>query len=311
MRRNSIIYIFLKKCEHPKGAFWNFVNSIFCTAMNIIGGYFYRRLKNKYPGKALLVMPSASMGDVLILNAYIEELLDRFGIDDYNIIIDNRFIHIAEQIHVKNVVGEANYVISSMIMRMTHSPEKMVRCYNIFPAILFDYRNSSTKLKTVYPQFDSAENIDELNRIYGISIGKTVIISPYEQHITVAGMKKLSLLFWEELVQGLIDEGYEVLTNCNLKAGELPIKGSNIFFPKVSDLSRLVDSAGYIIGVRSGLFDYLGETDAKKIVLYPNSDFLKMWSIKDMWQAKNTEELVYGEGASEHSLVIRCIEKLN
>jgi len=295
MKRQSFIYKFLKKCEHPQGRFWDLMNTLFCSGMNIAGLFYYKRIVKDYPGRKILIMPSASMGDVVILNAYIDEILIRFGIDKYILVIDDRLVRVANQIKLSNVVGLKNYVISSIVMSKTHKPNKLTECYNIFSAILFDKGNTSVPLSAKYPIFDPVTDIALLCNECGVTKDKTVILAPYEQHITVSGRAHLDIGFWEQLASKLMQEGYNVVTNCNINAGEMPINETKIFFPKICEIGEMVDFAGSIIGVRSGLFDYLGNTKAKKIVLYPDKSFLEMWSVEKMWQMNNIMELVYND----------------
>lgn len=97
---------------------------------------------------------------------------------------------------------------------------------------------------------------------FGLQKGKTVVIAPYS---TCLG--GLSDKFWGPIVDSLKARGYSVCSNCN--STEKPVIGTCGIFIEFKYLLNFINTAGYFIGIRSGLCDVISSCSAHMIVIHP------------------------------------------
>lgn len=112
---------------------------------------------------------------------------------------------------------------------------------------------------------DKAEKFVRDNRI---DLGKSVLICPHANSIDTS---KFDRNFWIWLIEQLKNKGLHVYRNIGPEGSkddwgvrdlDIPL---DIVFP-------VVDSMGFVVSVRSGLCDVLLNSDAKKIILYPDKE---------------------------------------
>lgn len=124
--------------------------------------------------------------------------------------------------------------------------------------------------------------------------GNTVILFPYANTAS-----QLSLQFWERLAEKLLQEGYIVCTNSSGKH-EAGIKGTKELFFDLRYGLEVVEAAGFMIGLRSGICDVLSTVKAKKIILYPDryygsDSFMKFYSLNNIGLCEDAIELLWND----------------
>ncbi len=110
----------------------------------------------------------------------------------------------------------------------------------------------------------------------GLSAGKTVILSPYANTV-----KQLSLFEWDKIAEKLIEMGYIVCTNIGGEY-EIPIHDTLPLHIDIEDFPAVVEMAGYFIGTRNGLCDFLIGNKAKKVVFFSKEVF-DLIKVKDFY----------------------------
>lgn len=141
-----------------------------------------------------------------------------------------------------------------------------------------------------------ASNSAKIKEIFfelGLTIGKTVIISPYAY--SEIGYPPG---FWEQLVRRLLSLGYAVATVCH--GQERAIKNTVPFdFPFIY-ATEILELAGYFVGTRSGFCDVTLDAKCKKVILYStsvhinNSTIYEWASFKNMKLGTNMLEIQWG-----------------
>lgn len=142
---------------------------------------------------------------------------------------------------------------------------------------------------------DCGEQVNELFKKYDLETGRTVILSPYA--VTLADMPGV---FWEELVKALRRMGFTLCTNsCGEK--EPAVRGTKpVFFP-LNIAPRVVEKAGYFIGIRSGFCDVISSAQAKKIILYDRNNWFfncsayEYFSLNKMGLCEDAVELEFDQ----------------
>lgn len=119
--------------------------------------------------------------------------------------------------------------------------------------------------EVIFPNFKNDDTVDVFFEDNGLIPGKTVIVSPY----SVSAME-LSIDFWQEIVDILIDNGYTVCTN-SVGPSEPVLKNTVPIFFKYAHAKCYLEKAGYFIGMRSGLCDIVDNVRCKKAYVYPSN----------------------------------------
>lgn len=98
--------------------------------------------------------------------------------------------------------------------------------------------------------------------------GRTVILFPYANTV-----EHLPADLWEELARHLREIGFSVCTNVQPDGEAIP--GTVPVFVPYDVLTDFAELAGNVVGLRSGVFDILAETDCEKYILYPTPNYFK------------------------------------
>lgn len=112
------------------------------------------------------------------------------------------------------------------------------------------------------------EDIIERYFSSGLVPGKTVVLSP----TAIAGADlelPLDEQFWEKLARSFAERGFSVATNVGSDE-EQPIPGTQKLFCSFSELPFVLDIAGFLVSVRSGICDLCTLSSAKQVILYPD-----------------------------------------
>lgn len=266
-----------------KDIFYHF--KLFCRGERI-----YRNICKTHQNPTILYSGSASNGDYYLLSLVLGNFIDRFG-DNYVFVIPNNVSSLVKALDAyKNTIVLNREDFFSIVFYMHFDKTHDVNAYDMSHWILFnsrDYLLNSPKLEVQY-----------LNKISDTEIScidphRTVLLSPYEQTVSILGEKRLPIEFWERLAMTLSKMGYKVLTNCSGASDEPLIKGTQGCFPKFEGIHSFVESCGFFVGIRSGLADIIATTKAKKIVLYPSMSFLNWSSLTKIFGSEyNVQELI-------------------
>ncbi len=310
MKRDNVLYQFLKKCENPPDSlFWKIFNTLFCTSMIIWGYFLYIRINKKNQNKVFILFPTTSAGDLVFFKVIEKEFIRCCCPDNGILILDERNKKAAESLDYKGVWYMSYTKIAAINMARVFLQEKMSNVINAYPWNMFDYYKAEN-IERNYPKYKTSDNVKDLCK--QIKPQKTVIICPYEYSVTVGKLPVLPMHFWERLVEGLQQRGYCVVTNCKGNSIEQPVKGTERIFPAFGDIEAVLSYAGNVVGVRSGFFDYSANANAKKVVLHPTDFFYNKWSIERIWNSKTVQEIVYSEYLEDRieelvSLIVKSI----
>lgn len=124
-------------------------------------------------------------------------------------------------------------------------------------------------------------NIEKEFQDLRLKRGRTIILSPYE-----AAAAPVSLSFFDLLAENLIDRGFRVLTNVTSSKQRIA-KGSNPLLCDIGKMAALSEYCGWVIGVRSGLFDLLSYAECHLIALYaPNNIYFNFFRLAALENTK-------------------------
>ncbi|WP_312353854.1 hypothetical protein [Aminipila sp.] len=263
----------------------------------LCGFRLYSRLKKRYGERSVFLMcPHTGTGDIYEIGIYLREYLNKrkieesvflfrgraeqcvgalFHIDKGAIINDKETIFLSKLLifvgtetltirHLHHIPLTPQTEIAALLEGYNHlSFDDMFRFYT------FEFGNEIVNKEK--PDFSrSAEAIIKYFTQHGLEKNKTVILSPY-----ASSMPTLPKHMWNELVNRLLDSGYNVVTNC---VGEqLPLRNTIAISPSLAEIGPIVELAGYFIGWRSGLCDLISDCKCKKIVLYPYQAPNALW----------------------------------
>ncbi len=128
--------------------------------------------------------------------------------------------------------------------------------FNIFATIIDNLNKNITVHK------------EKARKIIGnldLPIGRTVILAPYSRSIARAGL--FNDEWWYEIRDRLVKKGFTVVTNVG--PGEEPIPSAVALRVSFDEVIPIAEYAGWVIGIRSGLFDILSSASCKLTILYP------------------------------------------
>lgn len=131
----------------------------------------------------------------------------------------------------------------------------------------------------------------EILEANGLKAGNTVILFPYANTLPMH-----SIVFWARTIEKIEEKGISVATYiCGREKPLLKTVGVNC---KISSLVDLVEKAGIVIGVRSGIIDIIAHAKCKKYIYYPiyGAESWIHGSIKDYW---SLNEFGYCDDAEE------------
>lgn len=249
----------------------------------------YTRIRNAY-GKNLLLCPYPGTGDAFLTGRYLEGYIEKLGWTNYTILVTGgAFRKVLKLYGYENceVIDRAEcedlelllsyygqtklnvyfMLYWGMIIQNAWRLEEIengVTFHELFRETVFG--TSSTKVN--YPQFSTDYNFARriMNEL-GLTEGHTIILLPYANSF----VEELLPEWWEKLSNKLQDNGYTVATNCGSK-NELEVVGTIRLDLSYELFAPVAELCGYMVGVRSGVFDLMSGIKCKKIVIY--QDFI-------------------------------------
>ncbi|WP_298068261.1 hypothetical protein [uncultured Mailhella sp.] len=236
----------------------------------------------------IMFSPYPSIGDIYIYGQYLSDGVISTNQSTVFLVCGNACKTMAKECGFNNVIALNSEMITQVSKLKCILGDQQLSLeslhYDYFPPVSIMlasvYRNGITfdellekkkfhskynlSKKIISPEEDQVESYC---RKCGIEKGKSVLLAPYAKSVPA-----ISSVFWENLTVSLKRAGYKVFMN---KGGpsEMIIPGTIAITPPFSLLAEVIEYAGAIISLRSGICDICSYTTAKKIILYPK----KQW----------------------------------
>lgn len=275
-------------------------------------------LRKKYdnPERFFLCMVPA-LGDIYLAYAFIKKYVERNNINRYLILVPKGpFVKLAQLFGLEDcVITLESDEIWSILHYATFSDMEdgqivivnhkfvhtrgigelgnyqSIRFTDMFRYGIFGLEQGTKPERPIHLS-DATEYVNTFFAENGLERGKTVILMPYAK--TSA---ELDVTFWEELTGKLTEKGYIVCTNSGGEAEPVVKNTKGIFFD-IRYAIDIVEAAGFVIGLRSGLCDVIATADAKKIILYPDrvygvGSFYDYYNLSNMELCGDTIELIW------------------
>lgn len=308
---------FLKTFEFGNSIDFSLNDFVFQKHINKVynGLEIYKKIVQKYGKKYIIIIPIDVNGDVYIVCSYIGEYVKKLGLELKDIVL--------------TVIGQGSYKVAKLfeipfieqlsledsnnLSSIAYLLDKKIKVINPYFSHLNFFKNmdgykdlnfvDDIKLGIMnleestfpfYPKFKCNEKeIDSIFDDNHLTKGNTVILAPYAYSIP-----QIRFVFWEKLARELSKKGYDVCTNCG-SLDEKPIKGTKpIYFP-FNNAVEFCNKAGYVIAYRSGFCDIIAQSNAKRIVIYPDhaiglSELYEIFSMNDkIYNQENLYEVVH------------------
>ena len=103
-------------------------------------------------------------------------------------------------------------------------------------------------------------------------------------------MKPVPEKIWFDIAKKHRDEGYIILENVQSQ-DKVKFGDTSVFLP-LDEMYEIAKGANHIFTARSGLSDLLAFTGNPMTVLYPNKEYLELYSFSNMPFSKHVEEIV-------------------
>ncbi|NBJ81153.1 hypothetical protein D5274_04105 [bacterium 1XD42-94] len=258
-----------------------------CFYQAAIGKRIYQRLTKIYGDVPVFVCPYTGTGDVYLIGTFWKQYIEKNRVHDYVFLVISKACEkIARLFDIKNVVifqrkvecvwllryymlcpDKVRLVVLNDSWKQLHTdPLEGLRGYKgleftqLFRKFVFDL---SDTVHPLHPHLEkSYQKSKKTFRELGLREGRTVILSPYSNTLA-----DLPGSFWIRLSEKLMRAGFLVCTNSGGES-EPAVDGTKLVCFSLDLAPGIVESAGYFIGIRSGLCDVISGTDARKVILY-------------------------------------------
>lgn len=274
----------------------------------------YKKLINKDWNPLVFLCPLNAIGDLYLVSSYLKAYVLKENIKDYvMVVIGGACKKIAGLFSIQNVITITQQEMDLLVLLCQflgrESKMKILQPYWLYYNILNSlegYKNISFNDFIKYCIFDLPENTNHalpkkgesgkemagFFKDHKLKAGKTVILSPYAN-----SLPSLPMEFWTKLAKKLKILGYDVCTNSAGPAEKVIPHTERVCFP-LENLIRGVETAGFVIGLRSGFCDVISSANCKKIILYPDKacGFVKainFYGLKNMELTKDVIEMEY------------------
>lgn len=283
-----MIKSFVHKCMVPpnNSLLWRCLHVLLVFSLAFYGEFLIRELKKKYNKKDIILFESSSMGDVLVANQYYKNFTDIDGISDEVFIFDIRLKKIVDLFSFNKTVFISPLKLNSIVQNILITKKREIIPF--YSWLIFDYRylhkyNMALPPSTLFNKDDNLKFPEN-----------SVILSPYEQSISLNNYRCLDSAFWEALAERLISKGYSVFTNCSGSESEPCVKKTYSVFPHFDKIVQACNESSCVIAIRSGFADFAAlAKNTKLICLYPNEYYYYYYGVKKVWKNDNCFEIVY------------------
>lgn len=302
------------------------------------GEQIYRRVCRKFPTvDKLFVCPLGKLGDVYISMSFIRQYMQFQKINSFAIAVigktcskiaylfgfeNNTFVLEKQEMELLLQYAVFTEMIEGKTLIMHHRFPYICKVGEIgnYKGICFidHYRYSVFQLEEgSLPEIPTIHRNDEQSREYvrrlfeenGLREGHTVILLPYANTASMLEEK-----FWELLADRLKEKGYIVCTNSGGKE-EPAVAGTKELFFDLKYGLEVVEKAGIVIGLRSGLCDVISTAKAKKVILYPDriygpDTFMNFYSLNKNDLCSDADEILVKDDMMFSEIVERILEKI-
>lgn len=295
------------------------------------GKRIYEEIRSKYPDETIFVRPWQGTGDIYLLGAYMDEMLENHQANKYVLTVPtisikktielfgvNTIIYKSEDafklLQFGRLMGFEKLGMVSLNDNLDQRNLVKIRGYKgldshtLFQKLVFRCKERKTEFHFYQ------ENSDEIFNHYGLPKGRTVLLSPYAVTIDEIPMER-----WERIAEKLMQEGAVVCTNVGSEQ-EVPIKGTKGLFIPYKQIVDFTEKAGKFIGLRNGLCDIVSSSHARLAVIYPkhkpqkNSFYYRCYGLKNLGlRYENLLELEYDEKLTDMQIdeIVKFMDLLN
>lgn len=306
----------------PKTAWWVFLRRLAPVAKGAIA---LRKLAHGADGKrTVFLTPVPPAGDVYVECLFIREyvrknnvqrfviavpngacrrMVELFGFDDVVVLDEDVLWHIVDYARVARR-GAEDLVV--MHYPSLNGSVAQMQGYN---GLNFEkmFRYASFDLDDDVPHDVPSSGSDPAAApaallSNGLRPGRTVILAPYARSLVHGHDEQ----FWNSLAADLTARGYDVCTS-GFGPEEPAVAGTVLLQFPFSQAVQFVESAGFFVGLRSGLCDVISPARAVKVILHERGPWFKtsmfeMFSLNAMDLCDDAVELEFS--SSEIDLVL-------
>lgn len=123
------------------------------------------------------------------------------------------------------------------------------------------------------------EKVEKLFQSLGLREGKTIFIAPDTDLFGPLGKELKSIAFWTRLSEALAEEGYDAV----FYSKEAVVPGIPYVFLELAELPRFIEMCGNVVGIRSGLLNFIAVfTDVAIQCFWPEDD--SIYFNTDTWK---------------------------
>ncbi len=276
-------------------------------------------------------IPRYGMGDYCIALGYLEAFKKKNRIDHVTVILTSRWVQVTQfypywdelLILSKPLYLSLVYFGSLPYGRMIH--QKIKRIKNItygFPMrrrqiyadpsihvddVVKDFLDLQSNEQRMKPKVQEVD-IHGIIKKYDLPKGKSVLLNPFTSGDAVA---EIDVDFYIRLAKKLKEKGFTVVTSLGAK-DQKPLPGTRGVYTTLTEAWHLVRWCGYVIGTRSGFFDFICQSGCSMIAIYEPSYKLRSFiplklknngeNIKEfVWKKENDDKLI-------ENILALCIE---
>lgn len=263
------------------------------------------------------ICPYGGNGDIYIIGQFLDEYIKQNNISDYVItVVGKACKKVGEMFNWKNIVV-LNVEESDALVQFSRTiglkeakvdilndcfiqtVNRRLRAYKnldfrrIFQREVFN--QSITDKVKLKEKLQNDTDIIRYAEEKGIIKGKTVILSPYANTVSIIPSE-----IWEKIAEYFIEKGYKVFTNSS-SPEEPVIDGTEPICAPFAYMRQVIEYAGVFIAVRSGLCDIIAAADAVKVILYPKGRLFgacstyDYFSLNKMGLCDDAVEVEYGD----------------
>jgi hypothetical protein len=280
-----------------QNAWWVFLRRLIAATK---GSIALRKLARGADGKrTVFLTPVPPAGDVYVECLFIRQYVRRNNVQRFVIAVPNaacrRMVELFGFDDVVVLDEDVLWHIVDYARMARRGPEDLVVMHypslNGSVAQMQGYKGLNFEKMFRYASFDLDEDVphdvplsgsdpDGVRAAlvsHGLTPGRTVILAPYARSL-VHGHDEQS---WASLAADLTARGYDVCTS-GFGPEEPAVAGTTLLQFPFSQAVQFVETAGFFIGLRSGLCDVISPANAVKVILHERGPWFKT-SMFDMF----------------------------
>lgn len=237
--------------------------------------------------RTVYYIPHIGLGDYCIALGYMEPFKRKYDIKHITLIVPSNRVEVAQYYPCWDqllILKEPLYIGIACFGgipfgRMIH--RRMKRIQSIYPCVHLDrwllYNNPAISMdgmiKLILKLPESIErktpevpetDIHKIVEKYGLSKGTTILLNPYTSGVGVA---EIEIDFYLKLIDRLTANGFVVETILG-SAEQKPLPGTRGVIASLAEAWYLARWCGWVIGTRSGFFDFIRFSGCNIIGIY-------------------------------------------